>query len=52
MQEFINLLDDHMYVVVVVVICLAILANSLIRAVTAVMTTHSRELSRREILPV
>ena len=49
MQPFFELLDDHMYVVVVSVICLAALAGSLIRAVTAVLTTNAREHSRREI---
>lgn len=49
MHDLMNLLDDHMYVVVVVVICLAILANSLIRAMTSILTTHSKERSRREI---
>lgn len=49
MHDTINLLDDHMYVVVICVICLAILSNSLIRALTSILTTHSRERSRREI---
>ncbi len=49
MQQLIDLLDDHMYVVVVSVICLAALAGSLIRACTAILTTGSRERSRREI---
>jgi len=49
MDQFINLLDDHMYVVVVSVIGVVLLLGSLIRAVTAVLTTNSREKSRREI---
>ena len=38
-----------MYVVVIAIICLAVLVNSLVRAITAVLTTHARERSRREI---
>ena len=49
MHDTINLLDDHVYVVVICVICLAILSNSLIRALTSILTTHSKERSRREI---
>jgi len=49
MQDAMNLLDDHMYVVVISFICLAILSNSLIRALTSILTTHSKERSRREI---
>ena len=49
MEDMMTLLDNHMYVVVVTVICLAIVTNAVIRAVTAVLTTQSRELSRREI---
>ncbi len=49
MEQFINLLDDHMYVVVVSVIGVVLLLGSLIRAVTAVLTTSTREKSRREI---
>ncbi len=49
MEQFIDLLDDHMYVVVVSVIGVVLLLGSLIRAVTAVLTTSSREKSRREI---
>jgi hypothetical protein len=49
MEQFIDLLDDHMYVVVVSVIGVVLLLGSLIRAVTAVLTTNSREKSRREI---
>ena len=33
MDETMNLLDEHMYVVVISVICLAILSNSLIQSV-------------------
>ncbi len=49
MEQFIDLLDDHMYVVVVSVIGVVLLLGSLIRAVTVVLTTSSREKSRREI---
>ncbi len=49
MHDFIRLLDDHMYVAVVAVICLAVLANTSIRAVTSILTTQARERSRREI---
>ncbi len=49
MHDAMNLLDEHMYVVVICVICLAILSNSLIRALTSILTTHSKERSRREI---
>ncbi len=49
MEQFIDLLDDHMYVVVVSVIGVVLLLGSLIRAVTAVLTTGAREKSRREI---
>jgi len=48
-EHFLDLLDDHMYVVVVALICSAVLAGSVIRAVTVVCETHSRERSRREI---
>ena len=49
MQDAMNLLDEHMYVVVISVICLAMLSNSLIRALTSILTTQSKERSRREI---
>ena len=49
MNQFIDLLDGHMYVVVIALICLAVLVNSVIRAGTAVLTGHARERSRREI---
>ena len=49
MHEFVNLLDGHMYVVVVAVICLAVLTNAVIRAITAILATNAREKSRREI---
>jgi len=48
-EAFINVLADHMYVVVVALICLAVIANSLFRAVTEVLTSAARERSRREI---
>ncbi len=49
MEQYINLIDEHMYVVVVLIIAGLILLGGLIRAVTAVLTTNSREKSRREI---
>jgi hypothetical protein len=49
MEQIINVLDDHMYVVVIALICLAVLVNSFVRAITAVLTTHAKERSRREI---
>jgi hypothetical protein len=49
MEQIINVLDGHMYVVVIALICLAVLVNSLVRAITAVLTTHAKERSRREI---
>ena len=49
MHDLVRLLDGHMYVVVVSVLCLAVLANSLIRAITSILTTQAKERSRREI---
>ena len=49
MQAYLNLLNDHMYVIVVALISLAILVNTSIRAITTILTTQSRERSRREI---
>ncbi len=49
MEQYINLIDEHMYVVVVLIIAGLILLGGLIRAITAVLTTNSREKSRREI---
>jgi len=49
MHEVLNLLENHMYVVVIAVISLAVLANSLIRAVTSIVDTTAKERSRREI---
>ncbi len=49
MQSILDLLDGHMYVVVVALICLALLINSFLRAMTAILTTQARERSRREI---
>ena len=49
MHDVVTLLDGHMYVVVVSVLCLAVLANSLIRAITSILTTQAKERSRREI---
>lgn len=44
-----ELLDEHMYVVVVAIIGLVMLLGGLIRAVTSVVATNARERSRREI---
>ena len=44
-----ELLDDHMYVVVVAIIGLVMLLGGLIKAVTSVVATTARERSRREI---
>lgn len=49
MQPIIDLLRDNMYVTVIALICGSILANSVIRAVTSVLTARSFERSRREI---
>ena len=49
MHDLMTLLDGHMYVVVVSVLCLAVLANSFIRAITSILTTQAKERSRREI---
>lgn len=49
MEEVIDLLDDHMYVVVISIVCLAAVVGGFIRAVTAIFTTNARERSRREI---
>ncbi len=49
MHEVLNLLENHMYIVVIAVISLAVLANSLIRAVTSILDTQAKERSRREI---
>ncbi len=49
MEQYINLIDEHMYVVVVLIIAGVMLLGGLIRAVTSVLTTNSREKSRREI---
>jgi hypothetical protein len=49
MHELTQLLDNHMYVVVVAVICLAALAGSLLKAITSIVATNARERSRREI---
>jgi hypothetical protein len=49
MNQIIDVLNEHMYVVVIALICLAVLVNSFIRALTAVLTGNAREKSRREI---
>ncbi len=49
MHPVLELLSGHMYVVVILIICLGVVAGSLIRAVTEIMRTQARERSRREI---
>lgn len=49
MEQFMQLIDNHMYVVVVSLVGLILLASSLIKAVTSIFTTGAREKSRREI---
>lgn len=49
MDQYIELLDEHMYVVVISLVGLVMILSSLIRAVTSVFTTSAREKSRREI---
>ena len=49
MHEVLNLLENHMYIVVIAVVSLAVLANSLIRSVTSIVDTQAKERSRREI---
>lgn len=49
MEAITSLLANNMYVVVVAIICLAVVANSLFRALTEVLTSFARERSRREI---
>ncbi len=49
MDQFVELLEDNMYVVVVLLICGTALVGSAIKALTTILTTQSRERSRREI---
>lgn len=49
MEAILTAVAGNMYVVVVAIICLAVVANSLFRAVTEIMTSAARERSRREI---
>jgi len=49
MQAILDLLRDNMYFAVIALICGSILVNSMIRAVTTIMTARSFERSRREI---
>ncbi len=49
MEAIISVLANNMYVVVVALVCLAVMANSLFRAITEVLTNGARERSRREI---
>ncbi len=48
-EDLFELANNHMYVVVITLITLAVLGNALIRAGTTIVTTHARERSRREI---
>ena len=49
MEPLVDLLDQHMYVVVIALIMLAVVANTLLRSATTILTTQARERSRREI---
>lgn len=49
MEQLVELLDDHMYVVVILLIGLCLLINTGIRSITAIITTNAGERSRREI---
>ena len=49
MEHLVELLDDHMYVVVILLIGLCLLINTVIRSITAIVTTNAGERSRREI---
>ncbi len=49
MEQILQLIDDHMYVVVFMLIGLCLVVNAIIRAMTAIFTTHVVERSRREI---
>ncbi len=49
MEQIVQLIDGHMYVVVVLLIGLCLVVNAIIRAITAIFTTHAVERSRREI---
>ena len=42
MNSLYQLLDGHMYVIVVALICLAVLANTLIRSITSIFVTGCR----------
>ena len=49
MDQIIQLIDDHMYVVVFMLIGLCLVVNAIIRAMTAIFTTQAVERTRREI---
>ncbi len=49
MEQIVQLIDGHMYVVVVLLIGLCLVVNAIIRAITAIFTTQAVERSRREI---
>jgi len=48
-EQLIDILRHNMYIAVIALICGSILVNSLIRAVTTVLTARSFERSRQEI---
>ncbi len=49
MEQILQLIDDHMYMVVFMLIGVCLVVNAIIRAMTAVFTIHVVERSRREI---
>ncbi|MHC4106669.1 MAG: hypothetical protein ACYSTY_01150 [Planctomycetota bacterium] len=49
MEQIVQLIDGHMYVVVFLLIGLCVVLNAIIRAITAIFTTQAVERSRREI---
>jgi hypothetical protein len=49
MEPILDLLRSNTYIVVIALICGSILVNSLIRAVTTIVTTRAFERSRQEI---
>ena len=49
MHDVVTMLDGNSHIVVISVVCLAVLANSLIRALTSILNTQTKERSRREI---
>jgi hypothetical protein len=49
MRETIEVLGDHLSLVVVLVIAACVVANAFFRALTSIMVSNARERSRREI---